>query len=55
MSKSRSYLTTAFQVRTALTGELEVATGEGNVAGATLRSGLPLITAQNVVRQKGVS
>lgn len=55
MSKSRSHFMTNLQMRIAFLGVSEVATGEENVAAATLRSGLPLKAAQESMRQKGVS
>jgi hypothetical protein len=46
---------TVFQMRIAYLGVSEVATGEVSVAKATITSGLPLLAAQNAMRQEGVS
>ncbi|MGH9856270.1 MAG: hypothetical protein ACRD4B_00365 [Acidobacteriota bacterium] len=55
MSKFRSHLVTSFRMRIAGLGESEVATGEDIIAKATIASGLPLMAAQNAMRQEGAS
>lgn len=56
MSKVRSHFVTPFQVRATYLGETALASGEGNIAKAMLRSGMPVTAAQiGAVAERGVT
>ncbi len=53
---NRSHFVTTFQVRAAYMSEATLASGEGNIAVAMLRSGMPATAAQIVaVAERGVT